>query len=293
MIAKSILVTGGSGSFGRAFVTRLLKDSLSERICVYSRGEMRQAEMREEFGDDSRLRFLIGDVRERDRLKRAMTGVDVVVHAAALKRIEVGAYNPVEMVRTNIDGSINVVEAAQDAGVKKVVGLSSDKATAPVSAYGSSKALMEALFLAANNTVSADGPRFAVTRYGNVWASAGSVVPTWRRMIEAGSRAVPVTSPEATRFWMSLDQAVDLVLRTIETMQGGELVIPELPAYRLGDLAEAMNVRMVVRGLPAHEKLHEEMRHGEPSDKARRMSVAELRKKLAEIGFRPNVREAA
>jgi UDP-N-acetylglucosamine 4,6-dehydratase len=293
VIAKSILITGGSGSFGKAFVRRLLQGNLAERVCVLSRGEHRQAEMREELGNDERLRFFVGDVRDAQRLKRAMTGVDVVVHAAALKRVDVAQMNPVELCRTNVDGSINVVEASQDAGVKKVVGLSSDKATSPIGGYGASKALMECLFLAANNTVPANGPRYAITRYGNVWNSASSVVPTWRRMIEAGSKAVPVTSPEATRFWMSLDQAVDLVLRTIETMRGGELVIPDLPAYRLGDLAEAMGVRMVVHGLPAHEKLHEEMRHGEPSDNARRMSVAELREKLAEIGFRPNVREAA
>lgn len=290
---RSVLITGGTGSFATAFVRRLLKDCLAERICVLSRGEHRQAEMRQELEDDSRLRFLVGDVRDRDRLRRAMTGVDVVVHAAALKRIEVGAYNPVEMVRTNVDGTINVVEASQDAGVQKVVGLSTDKAVESVSPYGASKALAEALLLAANNTVSARGPRYAVCRYGNVWASNGSVVPTWRRMIENGAKAVPVTSPDCTRFFLSLDDAVDLVLDTVKGMEGGELVVPDLPAYRLGDLAEAMGVKMIVKGLPSFEKAHESMRPGEPSDKARRMSVAELREKLAEIGFRPNVREAA
>lgn len=290
---RSILITGGSGSFGKAFVHRLLQDGLAERICVYSRGEHAQAQMRQELDDDPRMRWFIGDVREFLRLKRAMQGVDVVVHAAALKRIDTAHANPVELCRTNIDGSINVVEAAQDAGVKKVVGLSTDKACQPCGSYGASKALMESLFLAANNTVAADGPRYAVTRYGNVWNSASSVVPTWRRMIESGAKAVPCTDPSATRFFMTLDEAVDLVLRTIETMQGGELVVPELPAYRLGDLAEAMGVKIIVKGLPGHEKLHESMMPGEPSDKARRMSVAELREKLAEIGFRPNLKEAA
>lgn len=293
MIAKSILVTGGSGSFGTAFVRRLLRDSLAERILVYSRGEHRQAELREELEDDGRLRFLVGDVRDLARLRRAMTGVDVVVHAAALKRIEVGAYNPIEMVRTNVEGTINVIEAAQDTAVKKVVGLSSDKAVEPCSPYGASKALAEALLLAANNTVAADGVKFAACRYGNVWASSGSIVPTWRRMIESGARVVPVTDPDCTRFFLSLDGAVDLVLDTIATMQGGELVVPDLPAYRVGDLAEAMGVGMTVKGLPKFEKRHELMLPGEPSDKARRMSVAELREKLAEIGFRPNVKEAA
>lgn len=290
---RSVLITGGSGSFGKAFVRRLLQDSLAERILVYSRGEHTQALLREELQDDPRLRFLIGDVRDAKRLKRAMTGVDVVVHAAALKRVEVGAYNPVEMVRTNVEGTINVVEAAQDAGVKKVVGLSTDKAVESVSPYGASKALGEALLLAANNTMPATGPCFAVCRYGNVWASAGSIVPTWRRMIENGARSVPVTDPDCTRFFLTLDDAVDLVLDTLETMRGGELVTPDLPAYRVGDLAEAMGVMMTVKGLPKFEKRHELMRHGEPSDQARRMSVAELREKLAEIGFRPNLKEAA
>lgn len=280
---SSVLITGATGSFGKAFTKRLLADNLCERICLYSRGEHAQAQMREELKDDPRLRFFIGDVRDQPRLKRAMNGVEVVVHAAALKRIEVGAQNPVEMVKTNVDGAINVIEAAQDAHVRKVIALSTDKAAEPISPYGCSKALAESLFLAANNTVSADGPRFAVTRYGNVWASAGSVVPTWQRMIAAGAKAVPVSNPDCTRFWMSLDQAIDLVLDTIKTMQGGELVIPELPAYRLGDLAEAMGVPMLVKGLPKWEKLHESLLPGESSDRARRMTVAELREALHKV----------
>ena len=289
---KSILVTGGTGSFGRAFVRRLLATNASERICIFSRGEHDQAEMRAEFNDDSRLRWFIGDVRDQPRLKRAMNGVDVVVHAAALKRIETGFANPIEMVKTNIDGTVNVIEAAQDAGVKKAVFLSSDKAHMPVSAYGLSKAMAEALFLAANNTVGPDGPRFAVTRYGNIFASNGSVVPTWRRMIEGGAKAVPVSSVDVTRFFMTIDEAVDLVLDTIETMPV-EPAIPTLPAYRLGDLVQAMGVKAIVKGLPKFEKMSESMGDGNDSQYARRMSVAELREKLAEIGFRPNVREAA
>lgn len=288
----SVLITGGAGSFGKAFTRRLLETNASDRICIFSRGEHAQASFRQELGDDPRMRWFIGDVRDQTRLRRAMQGVDVVVHAAALKRIEVGHWNPVELCRTNIDGSINVIEASQDAGVKKVVALSSDKACSPISAYGASKALMESLFLAANNTVAADGPRFAVTRYGNVWNSASSVVPTWRSMIESGAKAVPCTSPEATRFWMSLDQAVDLVIDTIDTMKGGELAIPTLPAYRLGDLAEAMGVMTIVKGMPAHEKLHESMRDGEPSNLARRMSVEELKYQLELIGYKAPARAA-
>lgn len=290
----SILVTGGTGSFGRAFVTSLLKQNLSDRICIYSRGEHAQAEMRQAIPDEGeRLRWFIGDVRDQSRLKRAMQGVDVVVHAAALKRIEVGHYNPVEMKATNIDGTVNVIEAVQDAGVKKAVFLSSDKAHQPVSAYGLSKAMAECLFLAANNTVAAEGPRFACTRYGNVWNSNGSVVPVWRKMIEAGAKAVPVTSVNVTRFWMSIDEAVNLVVDTIATMQGGELAIPTLPAYRLGDLVEAFGVKAIVNGLPNWEKLNEAMSEGNNSEYARRMSVAELREKLAEIGFNTSVRQAA
>lgn len=289
----SLLLTGATGSFGRAFTRRLLAENCYDRICLFSRGEHAQADMRQELGDDPRCRWFIGDVRDQTRLKRAMSGVDVVVHAAALKRIEVGAYNPIEMVRTNVDGAINVVEAAQDAGVSKVVALSTDKACEPVSPYGCSKALAEAIFLAANNTVPKYGPRFAACRYGNVWNSNGSVVPTWRKLVEAGAKAVPVTDPDCSRFYMELSEAVDLVLHTIATMRGGELMIPDLPAYRLGDLAEAMGVKMIVRGLPQHEKRHESMVSGEPSDQARRMTVPELREKLAQIGFHPRQERAA
>jgi UDP-N-acetylglucosamine 4,6-dehydratase len=268
-----VLITGGTGSFGQAFVKRLLTEDHS-RIVVYSRGEHRQAEMAARLIDE-RLRFFIGDVRDRDRLRRAMDGVDVIVHAAALKRIEVGQYNPLEVKKTNIDGAVNVIEAATDAGVKKVVALSTDKAYAPISPYGTSKAFAESLFLAANNTRGARGPIFSVCRYGNVWGSAGSVVPLWREILKT-SDTVPVTDPECTRFYMTMDQAIDLVLKTINTMKGGEIVIPELSAYRLGDLAKAMGAKMKVLGLPAWEKLDESMEAGKSSDKARRMSVDEL-----------------
>lgn len=251
-------------------------------MCVYSRGEYAQALMREEFGDDYRMRFFIGDVRDRTRLRRAMEGCDTVVHAAALKRVEVGEYDSIEMVRTNVDGSGNVIEAATDAGVAKVVALSSDKACQPENCYGATKLVSEKLFLAANNSRGASGPIFSVVRYGNVSGSTGSVIPTWRRALEQGLR-VRLTDPEATRFWMTRQQAVRLVLDTIEHMRGGELVIPELPAYRLGDLAEAMGVSYHPCGLGRGEKLHESMAAGNSSDKARRMSVDELRMELAHV----------
>lgn len=239
--------------------------------------------MRKDFNDNPCLRWFIGDVRDRERLRRAMDGVDVVVHAAALKRIEVGFYNPIEMVKTNVLGTINVIEAATDAGVKKVLMLSTDKACQPCSAYGHSKALAEAVILAANNSRGEHGPLFAVTRYGNVAGSTGSVIPIWRAFISNGARVVPVSDPEVTRFWMTQDEAVDLVADTLQTMEGGELAIPTLPAYRLGDLAEAMGVGMEITGLPDYEKLHESMREGETSALARRMSVEEIREALTHV----------
>jgi UDP-N-acetylglucosamine 4,6-dehydratase/5-epimerase len=279
---KSVLITGGSGAFGTACVTHLMtrRRYSPDRIAIYSRSEHRQAEMQRQLHDPrERLRFFIGDVRDRDRLRRAMEDIQVVIHAAALKRIEVGAYNPLEVKKTNIDGASNVIEAAHDAGVSKVVALSSDKAFEPISPYGTSKAFAESLFTAANNARGRMGPRFAVVRYGNVWNSTGSVVPTWRAILQ-NSDTVPVTDPECTRFYMTMDEAVGLVLDTIETMRGGEIAIPTLPAYRLGDLAEAMGAKMDIRGLPTYEKLHESMGPSNSSDKARRMSVAELKEVL-------------
>lgn len=280
---NSVLITGGTGYFGRGFVKKALAENRFDRICILSRDEYKQSLMRTEFNNDSRLRFFIGDVRDRDRLSRAMIGIDLVIHAAALKRIEVGFYNPREMVKTNIDGAINVIEAATDAHVKKVIALSTDKAFEPVSAYGQSKAMMESLFLAANNTRGANGPLFAVTRYGNVSGSTGSVIPTWRALIDQGKEEVPVTNPDCTRYWMYLDEAVDLVLNTATTMQGGELVIPTLPAYRLGDLACAMDVCMKVHGMSKYEKQHESMAPGMSSDKASRMTVSELKTALLAV----------
>lgn len=285
MSSSSVLITGGTGAFGTAFVKRLLKLPYTDwsRIGVYSRGEFRQFMMWQQFKDadpSDRLRFWIGDVRERDRLRRAMEGIKVVVHAAALKRIEVGHYNPIEMVRTNVDGSINVIEAAQDAGVKKVVFISSDKAYQPISPYGCSKALAESLFLAANNTTGWGGPKFSVCRYGNVWNSTGSVIQIWRGLMADGHKELPVTDPECTRFFMWIEEAVDLVLDTIRTMKGGELNIPKLPAYRLGDLADALGLKIRVVGLPQWEKRHESMGPDNSSANTRRMTMKELKSVL-------------
>lgn len=282
----NVLITGGTGAFGNAFVEYLLqRGDGPKRIVIYSRNEFNQHLMAQRLTQHSAdLRFMIGDVRDRDRLRRAMRGVSTVIHAAALKRIEVGHYNPIEMVRTNIDGAINVVEAAMDARVKKVIFLSSDKAHKPVSPYGLTKATAEFLFLEANNMRGWDGPLFSVCRYGNVWNSTGSVVPVWRSLIAAGKTRVPVTDPDCTRFFMRLREAVDLVVQTHDTMKGGEVKVPSLPAYRLGDLAAAMGVEMDIIGLPYWEKRHESMAEGNSSDKARRMLVGELKRALDDTG---------
>ena len=277
---KNILITGGTGFFANAFTKHLLNNNLSERICIYSRDEHKQALMRQKFNDDKRLRFFIGDVRDQERLTRAMHGVDTVIHTAALKRIEACYYNPDECVKTNVHGAMSVINSSMDAGVNKVIALSTDKAFNPVSVYGYSKAMAEALFIAANNISGSFGPRFSACRYGNIWNSTGSIVPKWKALIEQGSNKVPVTDPECTRFFMTIEEAVDLVLNTLETMQGGEIAIPDLPAYRVGDLVEAMGVTADVIGLPKLEKLHESMRDGESSNSARRMSIDELKEAL-------------
>jgi len=278
----SVLITGGTGYLGRALTRRLLELGC-ERICIYSRGEYAQATMRRELQDDQRMRWFIGDVRDRDRLLRAMRGTEWVIHAAALKRIEVGAYCPDEMVATNVTGSQNAIWAAEESGsVKRVLFVSSDKAFEPISPYGQTKALAESLFISANE-IYPDGPRCAVVRYGNIWNSTGSIVPTWRSLIMSGASVLPVTDPECTRFFMRVEDAVDLVLGTISTMRGGEVAVPALPAYRVHDLAEAFGVGYRATGLPKHEKKHESMAAENCSKDAPRMTVDELRAAIDEI----------
>lgn len=273
---ESVLITGGSGGFGRAFAAHLLANNMAQRICIFSRGEHAQADMREKLGDDPRLRFFVGDIRDIDRLTRAMQGVDLVVHAAALKRVEVGRYNPEEMVKTNVLGAINLVAAARIAHVDRVVALSTDKAFQPCSAYGTSKAMMEQVILAANENSGASGPKFAVTRYGNVFGSPGSILPKWWAMIQAGSACVPVSDPECTRFMMTMDQAVELVVGAAAHIAPGKIAVPKLPAYRVGDLAMALDVEMNIVGLPIWEKLDESMEAGNCSKTAPRLSVDDL-----------------
>ncbi|KNX37765.1 UDP-N-acetylglucosamine 4,6-dehydratase (inverting) [Luteipulveratus halotolerans] len=256
----SILVTGGTGSFGKAFITRLLDELDPARVVIYSRDELKQWEVRQKFGDDPRLRWFIGDVRDLPRLQRAMHGIDYVVHAAALKQVDTGEYNPYEFVKTNVMGSQNVVEAAIDAGVKKVVALSTDKASSPINLYGATKLTADKLFILGNHYAAAYPTRFAVVRYGNVTGSRGSIVPKFKALHEAGE-SLPITDLRCTRFLITLPDAVQMVLDTFEMMQGGELVVPHIPSHKVTDLAQAIapGAKMHDIGLRPGEKLHEEM----------------------------------
>lgn len=275
----SILVTGGTGSFGRAFVARALADG-ARRIVVYSRDEVKQSDMQRDL-DDERLRYFLGDVRDADRLEMAMRGIDTVVHAAALKRVEKCEYDPIEAIKTNVGGTTNVIIAALRTSVSKVVGLSSDKASDPINLYGATKLCAERLLLAANN-LSGARCRFSAVRYGNVWGSRGSVVPTWAELIRQ-SKPLRVTDLEATRFFLTQDEAVNLIVSLIGSMKGGELLIPRLPAYRLADLLEAMGGHIndaFITSMPPWEKTHEVL--GElSSDRARRMTINELKEALS------------
>lgn len=275
---NSILVTGGTGSFGTAFVKFLLANTYATRICVYSRGEHAQAALYEAIGDNPLVRYMVGDIRDLQRLTRACRGVDTIIHAAALKRIETGAYNPSEMALTNVIGTMNVIDAAIAAGVSRVVGLSSDKAFEPKSPYGQSKALAESLMLAAN--ITHGHTQFSCTRYGNVTGSQGSVIPKWLALAKQG-KDITLTDSDCTRFHMTMGQAIKLVWDLACTMQGGELAIPVgLPAYRMGDLAKVIRRRYCVQvneiGLPKFEKLHESMNAELCSKDARRLTMQEL-----------------
>ncbi|MBD0324559.1 MAG: UDP-N-acetylglucosamine 4,6-dehydratase (inverting) [Aldersonia sp.] len=257
---SSILVTGATGSFGKAFLGYALEHLDPHRIVVFSRDELKQYEVRQMFGDDPRLRFFIGDVRDLHRLERAMHGIDYVVHAAALKQVDTAEYNPSEYVATNINGSQNVIDAAINAGVQKVVALSTDKASSPINLYGATKLVADKLFIAGNHYAAHHPTRFAVVRYGNVMGSRGSVVPLFRRL-NAEGLSLPVTDKRMTRFWITLPAAVRFVVDSFDKMQGGELFVPRIPSMRILDLIEA-----VAPGAPTHEmgmrpgeKLHEEM----------------------------------
>jgi len=257
---SSILVTGATGSFGKAFLGYALANLDPHRIVVFSRDELKQYEVRQMFGDDPRLRFFIGDIRDRDRLARAMHGVDHVVHAAALKQVDTAEYNPSEYVATNINGSQNVIDAAINAGVQKVVALSTDKASSPINLYGATKLVADKLFISGNHYAATHPTRFAVVRYGNVMGSRGSVVPLFRRL-NAEGKSLPITDKRMTRFWITLDAAVKFVVDSFDVMQGGELFVPRIPSMRILDLVEAVapDAPTHEMGMRPGEKLHEEM----------------------------------
>ncbi|MEX2649733.1 MAG: UDP-N-acetylglucosamine 4,6-dehydratase (inverting) [Alphaproteobacteria bacterium] len=258
---RGVLVTGGTGSFGRAFVAAVLARHRPRRLVVYSRDEQKQAEMAAgpAFRDRGDVRFFIGDVRDRERLETAMRDIDVVVHAAALKHVPIAEYNPIECVKTNVHGAENVVAAAVRAGVARVVALSTDKAVNPINLYGATKLAADKIFVAANNWSGGAGTRFAVVRYGNVFGSRGSVVPLFRRLLAEGAASLPITDARMTRFWITLERGVEVVLATIAAMRGGEIVVPRIPSMGIVELAAAL-----APGHPTHlvgvrpgEKLHE------------------------------------
>jgi UDP-N-acetylglucosamine 4,6-dehydratase (inverting) len=287
----SILITGGTGSFGKAFITHALEHLDPKRLVVFSRDELKQYEVRQLFNDDPRLRWFIGDVRDERRLLRAMHNVDYVVHAAALKQVDTAEYNPFEFVQTNVMGSQNVIEAAIDTGVKKVVALSTDKASSPINLYGATKLTADKLFITGNHYAAAYDTRFAVVRYGNVMGSRGSVIPFFSKLAAAGE-SLPITDLRCTRFFITLPQAVQMVVDTFDMMQGGELLVPRIPSMKVTDLAQAIapGARMHDVGLRPGEKLHEEMIS--PEEGRRAVIVADdmyfvIQPDLASWGYEP------
>jgi UDP-N-acetylglucosamine 4,6-dehydratase/5-epimerase len=260
LAGSSILVTGGTGSFGKAFIAYALRELDPRRLIVFSRDELKQYEVRARFGDDPRLRWFIGDIRDSHRLLRAMHGVDYVVHAAALKQVDTAEYNPFEYVQTNILGTQNVVDTSIDAGVKKVVALSTDKASSPINLYGATKLAADKLCVSANHMAASYVTRFSVVRYGNVMGSRGSVIPFWKGLADAGE-SLPITDKRMTRFWITLEQAVKFVVDSFDLMDGGELYVPRIPSMKVVDLAEAVAPGAATHeiGIRPGEKLHEEM----------------------------------
>jgi UDP-N-acetylglucosamine 4,6-dehydratase len=257
---KTILITGGTGSFGKKYTEIMLKKYKPKKIIIFSRDELKQYEMAQQFNDDC-MRYFIGDVRDQERLKMAMDGVDYVIHAAALKQVPAAEYNPMECIKTNIHGAENVIHAALACEVEKVIALSTDKAANPINLYGATKLASDKLFVAANNLVGNKRTRFAVVRYGNVVGSRGSVVPFFKKRIEEKAGFLPVTDERMTRFWITLEQGVNFVLKNFERMHGGEIFVPKIPSMKITDLASAMapNLPIEIIGIRPGEKLHEIM----------------------------------
>ena len=256
---KTILITGGTGSFGTAFTRRILATTAVKKVIVFSRDELKQYEMAKIFEGEERIRFFLGDVRDAERLARAFHGVDFVVHAAALKHVPAAEYNPMEAVKTNIMGAQNIINASIDLGVKKVVALSTDKASSPINLYGATKLVSDKLFVAGNAYSGQAGTRFSVVRYGNVIGSRGSVVPFFQKI--AHQAEIPITDERMTRFWITLEHGVQFVISAFERMYGGEIFVPKIPSMRITDLAKALapKAKLKVIGIRPGEKIHEEM----------------------------------
>ena len=287
--AASVLITGGTGSLGKSLVEHLLRETKVRRIAIFSRDELKQQHLRAQFQNDPRLRWFLGDVRDLDRLKRAFHGVDYVIHAAALKQVDTGEYNPMEFVKTNVLGSQNVIDASIDAGVQRVVALSTDKASSPINLYGATKLTADKLFVAANNYSFAYGTTFSVVRYGNVMGSRGSVIPFFQDIAVQG-KPLPITDLRMTRFWISIESAVKFVIDSLEMMSGGELYVPKIPSMKIIDLASAVapNAKLIEIGMRPGEKLHEEMIS---ADDSRRTIILENRyvvtPVVSEWGYQP------
>ena len=257
---QSILITGGTGSFGKKYVKTLIERYTPKKIIIYSRDELKQFEMQQVFNAPC-MRYFIGDVRDKERLTQAMNGVDYVIHAAAMKHVPASEYNPTECIKTNINGAENVIHAALFHNVKKVIALSTDKAANPINLYGATKLVSDKLFVAANNMSGGHQTLFSVVRYGNVAGSRGSVVPFFEKLIDEGQTEIPVTHPDMTRFWITLQDGVDFVLKNFSRMLGGEIFVPKIPSMRIIDLAKAMapNLDIKIVGIRPGEKMHEIM----------------------------------
>jgi len=257
---KNILITGGTGSFGKQFVRTILKNYKPNKIIIFSRDELKQFEMAQKF-NDSCMRYFIGDVRDLARLQKAMVGVDLVVHAAALKHVPIAEYNPMECIKTNVMGAQNIIDACIANDVKQTIALSTDKAAAPANLYGASKLLSDKLFVAANNLTGGHEIKFSVVRYGNVLGSRGSVIPYFEKLMAEGAKTLPITEPNMTRFWITLQDGVDFVLKNFQRMQGGEIFVPKIPSMKMTEMAKAIapHLEQEVIGIRPGEKLHEVM----------------------------------
>ncbi len=257
---KSILVTGGTGSFGREFTEVILEKYKPRRMIIFSRDELKQFDMSQKF-NSTEMRYFIGDVRDKDRVRQAMRDVDYVVHAAALKQVPAAEYNPMECIKTNIHGAENIISAAIECGVDKVIALSTDKAVNPINLYGATKLASDKLFVAANNIAGGHNTRFAVVRYGNVIGSRGSVLPFFKKLIDEGVTELPITDERMTRFWLSLEEGVEFVIKSFSRMQQGEIFVPKIPSIRIIDLAESLSpgIKTKIIGVRPGEKIHEIM----------------------------------